>query len=265
MSVPVSPKLELDFTPPGAEGDPPPKYFYRAPTGLQREKWRARVASIAGVQPGPAQLRAIARAGIEAMCDEPADREALLALWDAAVETERIARDITARVMPVAARRADAAGESAEAEALDAELAALQVEAAGAALSPQMTEQLERLEDMLRQYHPPYARALERRQLWASISPRVACAMFISRWQDVIATDGQALPFKRVAGEVPDELLDRLPPGHVLIVGGQILTSLFASRDDAKKPASPSGSAAAATSSSTTSENPSSGQTATVG
>jgi len=260
MSAPLSPKLELDFTPPGAEGDPPPKYFYRPPTGLQREKWRARVASIAGVQPGPAQLRAIAQAGIAALCDDPDDRDALLALWDAAIDSERTAYDIAARVMPVAARRADAVDGSAEAEALEGELATLQAEAAAAALTPRQAEQLERLDDMLRQHHPPYARALERRQLWASLSPRVACAMFLTRWQHV-----PGVPFKRIAGEVPDELLDRLPPGHMLIVGGQILTSLFASKDDAKKPASPSGSAAAATSSSTTSENPSSGQTATAG
>lgn len=262
--VPISPKLELSFTPPGATGDPPPVYRYRPPTELQRHAWRARVASQAGVQAGPAQVRTVVANGLARLCEDPADREALLALWDAAQEADRAAGDIAQRAAPVAAERA-ALPEDGDPSALDAALAALQEEAQAAAMSEAQQDQLERLDDMLRRYHPPYARLIERRALWAALSPRAACQMFLTGWRDVVDGSGAGVPFKRLSGEVPDELLDRLPAGHVAIVGAQILTSMFPTRDDAKKPDSPSGSPGGPTSSSTTAESPSSAQAAGTG
>ncbi|HJQ55906.1 MAG TPA: hypothetical protein VJ890_03315, partial [Vineibacter sp.] len=115
-----------------------------------------------------------------------------------------------------------------------------------------------------RRHHPPYARIIERKALWAALGPRASCQMFLTGWRDVIDAAGQAVPFKRVGTEVPDDLLDRLPNGHVAIVGTQILTALFATGDAAKKPASPSGSPDAPTSSSAT-ESSSSAPAATAG
>ncbi|TXL72558.1 hypothetical protein FHP25_25005 [Vineibacter terrae] len=262
MSAPVSTKLALTFTPPGATGDPPPVYLYRPPTERQREQWRARVTSIAGATMSPARLREVAKAGIDALCDDAEDRAALLGLIDAAQRADDAGRDIATRAALVAVGRAAAAEDDPAAALLDAELAGLQAEAAAAALSPRQADQLEQLDAMLRRLHPPYARELERRMLWASLSPRVACSLFLTGWRDVIGRDGQRVPFKRVGGEVPDELIDRLPTDHAAIVGAQILTAIFPTGEDAKKPASPSGSPGVATSSSTTTEIPSSAQTA---
>lgn len=262
--LPLSTKLGIPFTPDGAEGDPPPSYRYRPPTARDREAWRARVDSIAGGQPGRRQIRVLVEAGIAALCDDEADSAALIALRDAAEQAGLAVDEIALRLAPLLVQRATTADDGDQAAALDGEIAALRAEMAAAQLSPAQRAQLEQLDAMLRQHHPPYARAQERAQLWTNMAPRVAANMFLVGWANAMDADGAPLSFRRVMGEVPDELLDRLPAGHLLAIGVEIMGAMFPSGDDAKKPASPSGSAAAPTSSSTT-EEPSSGPTATSG
>ncbi|HJQ60815.1 MAG TPA: hypothetical protein VJ890_28180, partial [Vineibacter sp.] len=151
--LPISPRLELSFTPPGADGDPPPAYRYKPPTLLQRQAWRARVGSVAGIQAGPAQVRAAVAAGLAKLCEDTVDRDALLGLWDVALAADEAAADIGQRSMAVVDRRA-ALAEGADPSAIDAELEALQAEAAAVALSEEQLDQLERLDDMLRRHHP---------------------------------------------------------------------------------------------------------------
>ena len=133
--------------------------------------------------------------------------------------------------------------------AAEATLEELRLQLDAARLTPLQIDQIEQLDSMLRQHHPPYAHALERRRLWNSVGPRAACNFFVLGWSNVVDEDGATVLFRRVNGEVPDALLDRLPPGHMHLLGLQILTAMFPTVEDAKKPASPSGSAAAPTSS----------------
>lgn len=248
MALPISPKLEQSFTPPGVEADPPPVYRFFPPTLRDREKWRARLESLGGAVISASRLRAIVESGLKALCSEPSDVDTLLAVWDLAAERETAAREVGERLS--AAATAHPGDEAAIAPFL-AELKALE-------LSPGEQDQLEQLDAMLRRYHRPFQRAREAQRLHNVLAPRVACQLFLTGWSNVAGDDGIPVPFRKFAGEVMESTLDALPPDHVLIVGMQILTNAFASGDDAKKPASPSGSPAGPTSSSEKTASPSS-------
>jgi len=135
MALPISPKLEQAFTPPGAEGDPPPVYRFFPPTLRDREKWRARLESLGGAVIPASRLRAIVESGLKALCSEPSDVETLLAVWDLAAERETAAREVGERLSAAASA---APGDEAAVAPFLAELRALE-------LSPAEQDQLAHL------------------------------------------------------------------------------------------------------------------------
>lgn len=250
--LPISSKVEVDWSPPGDDRDPRPVFRYRPPTGAQRERWRARVFSLAGESPSDVDLRRIVVSGIAALWTEPAERDALVAIWDAGQAASAENRKIIDR-----ARQARAVDPDADLGAFEEEFRAIRP-------NDEDIERLERLEEALRENYQPYSRALERRALWSAFAPRVAVQLLCVGWENAVDEDGDELPFRRAGSEIPGELIDRLKRSDADGLGFTIIGAMYPSAGDAKKAAPPSGSAAAPTSSSAT-ENSSSGPTATAG
>jgi hypothetical protein len=251
--LPVSKKAELTWSPVDPPGEGDPVFRYRPSTKTQREQWRARVLSKAGGNPSDDDIRRIVLAGIDELWSETADREALAALWDEGQAAQVRSRDIIIRVNE--AKKADP----------DVDLAPLQAEFEEGAMPPERVEQLERLDDTLRMHYSPYARALEKRSLWAQMAPRVAVEMFCTGWSDVKDAGGNEILFRRSGGEIDADALARLDDDHLTLLGYRIIDAMFPGAIAAKKPASPSGSADAAKSSSDQTETSSSAPTAKAG
>lgn len=251
--LPISRKAELTWSPADEPGDGDPVYRYRPATKTQREQWRARVLSMAGGNPSDDDIRRIVVAGIAELWSEAVDREALAALWDEGQAAQIRSRDIVVRAAE--ARKANP----------DGDLGSLEEEFKASAMPPERIEQLERLDDALRRHHQPYARALEKRSLWAQMAPRVAVEMFCAGWSGVKDAQGEEIAFRRIGGEIDADAMARLDDDHITLLGYRIIDAMFPGAIAAKKAASPSGSAGAATSSSDLTESSSSAPTATAG
>lgn len=91
--------------------------------------------------------------------------------------------------------------------------------AAGEPVPDDMRAHLNELEEAAIEGWPAYARVIAGRTRWHMTAPLIAAARFLVGWERV------DLPFRRVGGQVPDDLLDRLPEDDVRAIGQAALAT----------------------------------------
>lgn len=246
MTLPLSTKTLVRFTPPGLDGEPgAPVYLLQVPTLRDKAAWRREVIAAGVVYHDATSLRRGLKAGIAALFDAEQARE-LIDLLDRFDEARDAFLEDVRRLQSVMkgkpATVADAApGDSAKGDAApDPEPAAdpgpaadpepVKDEAYQASLKTfnRLAQQVNDLDQAVRAQHPPYLRLFAENLHYDDMAPLVALEMFLKGWENV---DGV---FRRANGKVSDETILCIPADQRTQVGQKII-SLFGVTDAQSK------------------------------
>lgn len=101
-------------------------------------------------------------------------------------------------------------------------------------VSTDIAGEFQQVEQQIHDNYAPFRIMCAQRSEYLHVAPFIICARFIAGWENL------DVPFRRVDGLVPEELLTQLPDGHLLDVGAKIITMLNLSLGQRKNSPSPS-------------------------
>jgi hypothetical protein len=100
---------------------------------------------------------------------------------------------------------------------------------AGEDVAPELVSQLDSIERDVMSGDRRYAQIVAARSNWMALAPLVAISMFCTGWENVAA------PFRRVAGIIPDDVLDQIADDDdIRIVGAACISAFRVSETERK-------------------------------
>ena len=187
-----------------ARFDKRPVYKIAPATLIERTRWKRDLAAQAGRFPTNAELYEAARVGVKEVVEDEG-QPALLEIIDSI-------------------------------EALELDPPKPPIDPDDEKRHRALLDDMGEIEKTLVDYHPPYAELVAQRQYWTDIATIAAAAAFLRGWDNV------DLPFRRVRGRVPEDLLAQLDQAHLTGIGTRAMQLMQPNADQAKnsEPPSPS-------------------------